>query len=161
MNEYSAKDLLYKEFLVCAFVWVTYIGMTLTPLVVTLMLKDHVNSAFDLLYVAWVPFGIETGKQFFGSYILQFISTIPLYTSFISKILFINNISREFEFQCDKLNHALETICQRVKNKITLEDTITNADSYSANGLEFIMCDENEFLEKLSECMAHYRQLQK
>ncbi|XP_065213267.1 uncharacterized protein LOC135840575 [Planococcus citri] len=160
-SEYSAKDLLFKEFMVCAFVWVTYIGMTLTPLVVTLLLEDHENSVFDLLYVAWVPFGIETGQQFFFSYILQFISTIPLYTSFCSKILFTNNISIEFEYQCEKLKYALRTICQRVSNKFEMSDTISNANAYSANGSKFVFCDEDEFLRKFSECVKHYRQLQK
>ena len=161
MEEYSAKDLLFKEFMVCSFVWVTYIGMTLTPLVVTLILEDHKNSVFDLLYVAWVPFGIETGQQFFFSYILQFVSTIPLYTSFCSKILVINNISIEFEYQCDKLKYALRTISQRVSDKLEIEDTIGGRNAFSTNSSKFIICDEDEFLKKFSECVKHYRQLQK
>lgn len=161
IEEYSASDLLHKEFQVVAGLSITYIIMTLSPLVVTLMLKNHENSAFDLLYVAWVPFGIETGKQFFFSYIMEFISTLPMYTAYISKVLIINNISREFEFQCDKLKYALQTISQRVKNKTILEDTISNGDSYSVNGSQIIICDENEFLQRFYECTAHYQQLQK
>ncbi len=138
---------------------VTYFGMTLTPLVLVLLLKDHENTAFDLLYVAWVPFGIETKYQFFLSYIMQWISTIPLYTSFISKILFINHINREFEFQCDKLKYALSTICQRVTRKELLVDTVI--EEKMAEEIIIEKCNETEMLKKLRECEKHYDQLQR
>lgn len=146
-----------REFYISAFVMVTYIGMTLSPLVVTLLLKDHENSAFDLLYVAWVPFGIKKGEQFFFSYIMQFISTLPLYTSFMSKILFINNVNREFEYQCDKLRFALRTIDKRVTKKEVLSEMDENGKLIRT----FVKCDEREFLQKLGECEAHYYSMQR
>lgn len=146
-----------REFYISAFVMVTYIGMTLSSLVVTLLLNDHENSAFDLLYVAWVPFGIKQREQFFFSYIMQFISTLPLYTSFMSKILFINNVNREFEYQCDKLRFALRTIDERVTKKEVLSEMDRNGNLVHT----FMKCDEREFLQKLSECEAHYYSMQK
>lgn len=157
VEEYSATKLLMREFYISAFVMVTYIGMTLSPLVVTMLLKDHENSAFDLLYVAWVPFGIKRKEQFFFSYIMQFISTLPLYTSFMSKILFINNVNREFEYQCDKLRFALRTLDKRVSKK----EVLSKKDVHGDPVLTFIKCDEREFLRKLSECEAHYYSMQK
>lgn len=151
--------------------------MTLMPLIVTLLLPYNLNSAFDLLYVAWVPFGIKTGHQFFLSYIMQWITTIPLYTSFIGKILFINHVQREFQYQCEKLKYALRTTCDRVSKKVILRYPELNVEdnnnkdekhyrelvnsSSGNNEFTFIKCNETELLKKLGECVCHYQQMQR
>lgn len=154
--------------------------MTSTPLVVGLLRSDHIKTAFDLLYVGWFPLDYTSGPQYVITFIMQWITTVPLYTSFVGRIVFINHVKLEFEYQCDKLKYALRTICDRVSKKVILRNSHVNFDvdavvadvhverpqrgTKSSSFLlpatpMFFKCDEVEMLKKLAECERHYQQL--
>lgn len=134
--------------------------MTLSPMFLTLMLPNHKNTVFDLVYVAWSPFGIETSSQFVISFMMEWLTTLPVYTAFVSKTVFIKLFEREFRYQCDRLKEAMRTICERIP--LTRKEIIAVNEKCNDNSIQrIIKCDETAFLKKLAECEEHYRKIQK
>lgn len=133
--------------------------MAFSPLFFALLLKDGEYSTSDLVYVAWPLFGIETSWQYFFTYIAQYISSFPSYMSLISKILFINYINKEYEYQSKKLRYALEKVCEGISEKETLSTTSNVNEPDTADVL--IKYDEDKILRRLRDCVRHYQQLQK
>ena len=154
---YSISKLRNRQLTFAKWIMIIYLGMTLSPMFLTLIQQNHENTVFDLLYVAWSPFGIKTTNQFVISFMMQWITTIPVYTAFVSKTVFINFFKHEFRYQCDRLRKALRSIGERIPldKKVILENV--EGDSIQ----RFVKCEENEFLKKLAECEAHYRQIRR
>lgn len=139
--------------------WV-YIPMTIAPLIFALTVKRDVErNPMDLVYVAWTPFGIDSNKQFTLSFMLQELSTVCMYVSYMSKALFVKNVGIEFEDQCNKLRYALRTLEDRVSKKVVLESDESTLGGKELN--RFVICDEDEYVHKLTECVAHYQELRK